>query len=119
MKRKTFGVIIRSSPYGTRQGKDALDLILALSAFEQNILVVFEQAGLLHLTASVSDHQQIKAYAKEWLALPMYDVNNIVVVREDWQNLHAAVLPAELNVREIDRALLAEEIARCDVVLQF
>lgn len=116
MKHKNYAIVIGSAPYGSRHAKDALDMVLALSAFEQSILLVFEHGGIMNLSAIKAQHSHIKTFANEWAALPQYDVNNIVVVgdKTEWEDSECP-----LPVRVLDSETAAQEIARCDIVLRF
>lgn len=116
MKTKHYAVVVSSAPYGNRHAKDALDMVLALSAFEQTILLVFEHDGVMNLSAIKAQHSEIKTFANEWAALPQYDVNNIVVVDDEaqWNDSELA-----LPIRVLSYEAAADEIARCDIVLRF
>lgn len=76
MKRILF--VNRQAPYGNANAKESLDALLAGSAYDQDISVLFCGDGVFQL---VSNHQanliEQKSISKTLPALEMYDITKI------------------------------------------
>lgn len=96
MNPKSFLIVCRTPPYGTSRARDALDMALAMAAFDQQVALLFLGDGVLQLidTQGGSAIGQ-KTHDKQLSALPLYDVDAL------YADAHA------LRERGIDGADLA------------
>lgn len=73
----------RRAPYGTIYGLEALDAMLAASAFDQDLCAAFVDDGVFQLiqgqNPSVLD---MKHYTKTFAALPEFGIDNLYVEEE-------------------------------------
>jgi len=112
--------ITRKAPYGTGLSKEALDAILAASAYEQDIGLLFMDDGVFQLL----DHQHPEAISAKNIGatlpvLPMYDIDKIYVQASALKNrgltLEQLLLPAE----PLGDNAIAELLRDQEVVLSF
>ena len=121
MLRKKLLFIHRHAPYGSSLAKDGLDAILAASAYDQNISVLFMDDGVFQLLKQQSAteiHQ--KNFSAMLPALSLYEINSIYV--------HAESLPRrqitkdELildGVQLIDSSAISSLLTQQDQLLSF
>ncbi len=72
-------IVMRSTPYGNTNAKDALDVILTLAAFEQEPVMLYQGLGVQQLLLEASMDTPFKHVGKILGALPMYDVETVYV----------------------------------------
>lgn len=73
-------VVIRQSPYGSSLARAAVDLSLAMGAFEQHFDLLFMGAGVLQLLPDQdSAGIGLKSIGKVLSSLPLYDVERVYV----------------------------------------
>lgn len=80
MTKKKLLFVLRQAPYGSTLAKDALDAILATSAYDQDLSIVFIDDGVFQLI----DNQQAelieqKSITRILSALPLYDITQLFV----------------------------------------
>lgn len=112
--------LIRRAPYGAAFGREALDAILAASAFEVPTDVVFDGDGIWQLLKD-QDGGAIgeKDTGANWEALPMFDVESLHVHRSTLETRGLTPEDLTLPVTVIDDADLRALIAGADQVLGF
>ena len=118
--KKSFLLINRQAPYGSSAARDALDVALTASVFEQDISLLFLADGVFQL---LKDQQPQgigqKNLAANLSALPMYDIDQIFVsasaMKERGLDKAQLSLPAEL----LDDQQIAALISRHDQVMSF
>ena len=113
-------VVIQSSPYGTTNAKDALDVLLTLAAFEQEPGLLLQGPGvsLLGLTGSGA----FKDPSKMLGALPMYDVEQLFIDKEAVANfaIDAAKIDAcPMECQLLEQSAIGELMANYQHVLVF
>lgn len=118
MTGKSFLIVTRAAPYGSSAAREALDVALTCSVFEQPITLLFLDDGVLQLLAGQSPAQvQQKSLNAVQQSLPLYDIERLCVSRTALQarGLDPAqlILPVEL----IDDSQLPALMAEHDVVL--
>lgn len=80
MASKSFLIIATSSPYGSHQPRAALDMALTAAAFEQEVSVVFLDAGVLQvIKAQTTAPNILKNIGKLIPALALYEVESVYV----------------------------------------
>ena len=72
-------IVLRSTPYGNTNAKDALDVVLTLAAFEQQPALLYQGLGVQQLLLDASMQSPFKHVGKILGALPMYDVEQVYV----------------------------------------
>ena len=118
--KKSFLLINRQAPYGSSAARDALDVALTASVFEQDISLLFLADGVFQLLKD-QQPQEIgqKNLAANLSALPMYDIDQIFVsasaMKERGLDKAQLSLPAEL----LDDQQIAALISRHDQVMSF
>lgn len=119
MKKKIL-IINRHAPCSTANAPDALDMLLAYSAYEHEVSVIFIDDGVfqLKLHQDTSGLQQ-KNFTAALAALGLYDVNNIYIEQESLQQrgLSAADLIDGCTVAPSKN--LALILAQQDIVINF
>ncbi|WP_261841006.1 sulfurtransferase complex subunit TusC [Aliamphritea ceti] len=118
--KKSFLLINRQAPYGCSAARDALDVALTASVFEQDISLLFLADGVFQL---LKDHQpqgiKQKNLSANLAALPMYDIDQIFVsataLQQRGLNKDQLSLPAEI----LDDQQIAALISRHDQVMSF
>jgi tRNA 2-thiouridine synthesizing protein C len=118
MRRLLF--LMRRPPHGTRHAREALDAILAASAFEVPSSVLFDGDGVFLLLAG-QDASGIgeKNLASSLEALPMFDVEDLYVHGPSLRSRGLGVEDLILPVREVDDAGTRKLIGAADRVLSF
>ena len=81
--RKKLLFISRHAPYGSALAKEALDAVLATSAYDQELSLLFMDDGIFQLLkAQDSEELGQKSFAAMLPALSFYDINTIYVHKE-------------------------------------
>ena len=107
MDPKRILIICRKAPYGNSLAREALDVALATSVFDQTLALLFMGDGVWQLMPG-QDSMGIahKNLSKQLSALPLYDVNDIYIDSEALADrkltADTLVLPAKpLSTKEI------------------
>jgi tRNA 2-thiouridine synthesizing protein C len=113
--------ISRHAPYGSSLAKDALDAILAASAYEQQLSLLFMDDGVFQLLANqnAGDIGQ-KSFAAILPVLPLYEINSIYVHYESLVKRQITINELVLDsVQIIDSAAICSLLAQQDQLLSF
>lgn len=120
MDPKRILIVCRKAPYGSSLAREALDIALATSVFDQTLALLFMGDGVWQLLPG-QDSSDIpsKNLSKQLSALPLYDVSEIYI---DSQALAQRQLDADSLVVKT-KPLATEDIGhfinRFDTVLSF
>ena len=112
---KKIGILNRSAPHGTSNAREALDLSLALSAFNESLSLFFIGDGVYQLLAEHNANVILqKNFQPMFKMLELYDVEQIYVCQQSLiaRNLSVEQLiikPIILNNNEIQKKLLAQD----------
>jgi len=112
---KNIGILNRSAPHGTSHAREALDLSLALSAFNESLSLFFIGDGVYQLLAEHNANVILQKNFQPMLKmLELYDVEQIYVCQQSLiaRNLSVEQLiikPIILNNNEIQKKLLAQD----------
>ena len=112
---KKIGILNRSAPHGTSHAREALDLSLALSAFNESLSLFFIGDGVYQLLAEHNANVILQKNFQPMLKmLELYDVEQIYVCQQSLiaRNLSVEQLiikPIILNNNEIQKKLLAQD----------
>ena len=111
---KDILIIQRSAPYGSSLAREGLDYVLTAAAYEQNISLLFLGDGVFQLLKN-QDSQDIslKNQLSALEVLPLYDIENLYVIKEDLAeralNEDSLGLPVKLISREESKILMNEQ----------
>lgn len=119
MQKKVL-FLFRHGPYGSSAGREGLDAVLVVAAFDQKTSLLFLDDGVFQLCAGQGDALVgVKNHSPAFASLPLYDVESIYV---DADSLAARGLSAEDLLMPVSllssgeaKALLDEQ----DVVLSY
>ena len=109
--------ILRHAPYGSGIAREAVDAILAASAYGQNISVLFSGDGVLQLNPQDGQAINSKNLASNLSALPVFDVEQLFACTNalETRGITAPILPIQaLTTKDIQSL-----ISRQDCVLSF
>ena len=113
--------ISRHAPYGSSLAKDALDVILASSAYDQQLSILFMDDGVFQLLANqaASEIAQ-KSFSSLLPVLPLYEINSIYVHGESLEKRQITINELVLeSVQIIDSAAICRLLAQQDQLLSF
>ncbi len=125
-KRMMF--VNRRAPYGTVYGLEALDALLAASAFDQQLCVAFLDDGVYQLLRNQNPAVlDMKDYSRTFAALDDFGVDKVYVERESI--LQRGLCDADLieirreNGSDAVSIMASEDMSRLmesqDIILQF
>ncbi|RYG18492.1 MAG: sulfurtransferase complex subunit TusC [Chitinophagaceae bacterium] len=113
--------ISRHAPYGSSLAKDALDAILAASAYDQNLSLLFMDDGIFQLLPNqdTSDIAQ-KNFASLLPVFSLYGIDSIYVHSESLECRHVTHDELLLHgVQIIDSIAVCSLLAQQDQLLSF
>jgi tRNA 2-thiouridine synthesizing protein C len=114
MSEKKIAIINRTLPHGSAQGRESLDLTLAMSAFNESLSLFFLADGVYQLLDGHNPNDILqKHFQPLFKMLELYDVENIYVCE---QSLLQRTITAEQLI--IDVTLLDEEQIKTKLAMQ-
>lgn len=120
MSEKKIGIINRCAPHGTAQGRESLDLTLALSAFNESLSVFFIGDAVYQLVEGHNSSGILqKNFQPLFKMLDLYDVENIYVCEQSLQQRCIQQDNLLINVSVLDVAQLKNKLALQDQLLSF
>ncbi len=113
---KRYLCVIKQSPYASSMGLESLELALALSAFNQQVSLLFMADGVLHLCPNQTANAILyKDFTKAYAGLNLFDINDVYA---EEISLHKYGLTSLLlKPQIIDQVKIIELIDLHDVVL--
>ncbi|MBB5320604.1 DsrE family protein [Marinobacter oulmenensis] len=109
-------MIIDQAPYGSWSGREALDMALSLSAFDQSVALLFTGSGVNWLRrGQASDAIGQKSVEKNLSAAPLFGIETLLATRKDCERYSLTETDRLPGVTLVDTA--AEAIADHDHVL--
>ena len=113
--------ISRHAPYGSSLAKDALDAILAASAYDQQLSLLFMDDGVFQLLANQApENISQKSFAAILPVLPIYEINSIYVHDESLKKRQITLNELVIEgVQIIDSAAICSLLAQQDQLLSF
>jgi tRNA 2-thiouridine synthesizing protein C len=117
---KKFMFLNRRAPHGTIYALEGLEVVLAASAFDQDVSLVFMEDGVYQLVKD-QDTQSVglKNIAKTYRALADFDVRHLYVevesLRERSLSANDLIVPVEI----VEAERLGELMEQQDVILSF
>jgi tRNA 2-thiouridine synthesizing protein C len=119
-QKKTISILNSSSPFGSSNAKDALDIALIMGTYEQHTHLFFQGDGVWQLVSNQCPETiYVKDFLKTFAAFQFYDLENIYVCK---QSLVERNLPEVFhinNVQVLDRNDFANKLTENDVILRF
>ena len=86
MSQPSYLIVVDAAPYGSLACREALDVALALAAFDQSVTLLLRGAAVNGLAADQRpDAIEQKNLAKNLGAAGLYGVETILAIREDMQ----------------------------------
>jgi len=120
MKQKRILIVCRRPPYGESFAREALDVAMASAAFDQEIALLFLDAGVT-LLAKNQQPETIgdKSLEKQFAALPLYDVNELYVDVGALQQYRLSQTDLSLPAQPLTTGEITQLLERSDIVLNF
>lgn len=120
MTEKKIGILNRCLPHGSAQGRESLDLTLALSAFNESISLFFIGDGVYQLLAGHSPGGILqKHYQPLFKMLELYDVENIYVCSASLLQRGLTTEMLMIAVTLLDNRAVQLKLAAQDQLLSF
>lgn len=120
MSEKKIGIINRSGPHGTANGRESLDLTLALSAYNESLSLFFIGDGVYQLIKGHETEDILqKNFQPLFKMLEMYDVEQIYVCSESLKQRGLATAQLLIEVSLLDSQQLQVNLALQDQLLNF
>ena len=118
--KKSFLIINRKAPYGSSAARDALDVALTVSVFEQPLSLLFMDNGVLQLLPDHSPAQiSQKNLSANLMMLEMYDIDKLYVSRSALEQRGLTADSISLPVTLMENHEIARLIQQHDQVLSF
>lgn len=120
MAEKKVGIINSSSPHGRANGRESLDLTLAMSAFNESLSLFFINDGVYQLLAGHSPDEILqKHYQPLFNMLELYDVENIYVCANSLQERGLTSEMLSIAVVTVNKQQLQVHLSHQDQLLSF
>ena len=120
MIEKKIGIINRCLPHGSAQGRESLDLTLALSAFNESLSLFFIGDGVYQLIKGHSPKEILqKHYQPLFKMLDIYDVEQIYVCSASLEQRSLTSDKLLIDVTLLDSQQLQTKLAQQDQLLSF
>jgi tRNA 2-thiouridine synthesizing protein C len=120
MNEKKIGIINRCLPHGSAQGRESLDLTLAMSAFNESLSLFFIGDGVYQLLdGHTPDESLQKNFQPLFKMLDLYDVENIYVCEQSLSQRSIKPEALLIDVILIDASELKTKLALQDQLLSF
>lgn len=117
---KKLCIVFSQGPHGNANGREALDLALLSASFEQEVSLVFTDEGILNLIKNQSPETVgAKDYIATFGALPLYDVETIIVCEVAMTELALTKDDIKLEVQFCSPQAIAAHLNHVDEVLVF
>lgn len=117
---KKIAILQRRPPHGCYFAKEALDVALMGSAFEQEICLVFIDDGVWQLKAGQDTHAiGLKNFGATFKALTIYGIEQIFVEAESLQQRGLSLHDLAIPVTRLESAELSALLQIQDIVLSF
>ena len=120
MAEKKIAIINRRMPHGSAQGRESLDLTLALSAFNESLSLFFMGDGVYQLVNGHSPDAILqKHYQPLFKMLALYDVENIYICKASLEQRGLTTDKLLIQGTLLDNAQIQAKLAQNDQLLNF
>jgi tRNA 2-thiouridine synthesizing protein C len=117
---KKISIVQRRPPYGTSFAKEALDVVLMASAFEQEISMIFLDDAVWQLKSNQDTNViGLKNFSATFKALELYEVKKIFVELESLQQRGVQETDLLLPVTVLSSSDLSQLLQQQDLILSF
>jgi len=117
---KTLFFIINKGLQGSVCGQEFLDIALMAAAFDQKVVMLFEDEGVNALVKNqYPESMGLKNIAPILNALPIYDINNVLVEKESMDAWGLVVGQLAIEVTSVSRRDIKRQINSADHVFSF
>ena len=121
MIQKKILFISRHAPYGSSLAKDCIDALLAASAYNQILSLLFLDDGVFQLLKKQEAKEiQQKNFSSMLPALELYDIERIYVLKDDLTS--RGITPEDfscINIKLLSHQEVQELIQQQDQLLSF
>jgi len=118
--KKKLLFILRHAPYGSSLAKEGIDAILATSAYEQNLSVVFIDDGVFQLTNNQhTESIEQKNISRMLAAFPLYDITQLFVCASSLQARGIGHDDIQEGITSLDHNALQKLCKQQDHLLSF
>lgn len=118
--KKKLLFVLRHAPYGQSLAKEALDAILATSAYEQDLSVIFIDDGVFQLlNTQQAEAIEEKSIARLLSAFPLYEINNLFVCADSLTARGLQKNRIQQDVTPLDPSQIKQLFAEQDHLLSF
>jgi tRNA 2-thiouridine synthesizing protein C len=120
MMEKKVGIINNCLAHGSANGRESLDLTLAMSAFNESLSLFFIDDGVYQLLASQSPGEILqKHYLPLFKMLALYDVENIYVCDKSLKERGLTTEMLGVEVKTLNKQQLQQQLSDQDQLLSF
>ena len=120
LKNKHILLVFRKAPYGNSLAREALDIALAMAAFDQKLTVVFIGDGVWQLLKNQNSELLLtKNHGKVCSALALYDINDIHVEAESMQQKNLCASDLIVDVSISNKSSLTTLMEQSNITLNF
>lgn len=109
MKKYLF--ILQQAPFASSLAEEAVELILAVSAFEQKISILFSESGVLQLIKS-------EGFTKTFAGLPLFGITDIYLQAGCLEQHNIKINQLSIQPQIVDSYALNKLIDSHDIVLR-
>jgi tRNA 2-thiouridine synthesizing protein C len=118
--KKKLLFILRHAPYGSSLAKEGIDAVLATSAYEQDLSVVFIDDGVFQLTSGQNtDAIEQKNISRVLNAFPIYDITQLFVCASSLQARGIEHADIQDGITSLDHNALQQLCKQQDHLLSF
>lgn len=117
---KRILIICRKPPYGSSLGREALDIALASSVFDQSLSILFTGEGVWQLHKGQQGQQvDQKGYDNLLSAFPLYEINDLYVDTESIEQRQLMADDLVVDAQTLSSDEIKQLMAEHDVLLNF
>lgn len=110
--------IIRRAPHGTIYSYEALETVLIMAAYDQDVSMAFIDDGVYALKKDQDTSElEIKGYMKTFTALDDYDVEKLYVDRQSLEERGLTEDDLIVDVEVLDSAAIGKLMGEQDTII--
>lgn len=110
--------VVRRAPHGTIYSYEALETVLIMAAYDQDISMAFIDDGVYTLKKDQDTSElEIKGYMKTFTALDDYDVEKLYVDRQSLEERGLTEDDLIVEVEVLDSAEIGKLMGEQDVII--
>jgi tRNA 2-thiouridine synthesizing protein C len=110
--------VVRRAPHGTIYSYEALETVLIMAAYDQDVCMAFIDDGVYTLKKDQDTSElEIKGYMKTFTALDDYDVEKLYVDRQSLEERGLTVDDLIVDVEVLDSAEMGKLMAEQDSII--